>query len=81
MAAEVAIYFRTGAGATGIGASSSLALIGAGHLMGITVGIAMLAGTVIAWGILVPLMTSLTPAAAGVEAAAMRWASGPRKCA
>ncbi|MQA20087.1 OPT family oligopeptide transporter [Rugamonas rivuli] len=70
MAGEVAIYFRTGSGATGIGASSSLALIGAGHLMGITVGIAMLAGLVIAWGIMVPLMTSLSPAAAGVDASA-----------
>ena len=74
MAGEVSIYFRTGfgpnAGATGIGASSSLALIGAGHLMGITVGIAMLAGLVIAWGIMVPLMTSLSPAAAGVDASA-----------
>jgi len=69
MAGEVAIYFRTGAGATGIGASSSLALIGAGHLMGITVGVAMLAGLVIAWGILVPLMSNLTPIAAGVEVA------------
>jgi putative OPT family oligopeptide transporter len=69
MAGEVSIYFRTGAGATGIGASSSLALIGAGHLMGITVGIAMLAGLVIAWGIMVPVMTSLTPAAAGMDAA------------
>jgi putative OPT family oligopeptide transporter len=69
LAAEVSIYFRTGAGATGIGASSSLALIGAGHLMGITVGVAMGVGTIIAWGVLVPLMTSLTPAAAGVDAA------------
>lgn len=69
MAAEVSIYFRTGAGATGIGASSSLALIGAGHLMGITVGIAMLAGLVIAWGILVPIMTAAAPAAASVSAA------------
>jgi putative OPT family oligopeptide transporter len=69
MAAEVAVFFRTGAGATGIGASSSLALIGAGHLMGITVGIAMLAGLIIAWGILVPLMSNLTPMAAGAEAA------------
>jgi putative OPT family oligopeptide transporter len=69
MAAEVSIYFRTGSGATGIGASSSLALIGAGHLMGITVGVAMGVGTIIAWGVLVPLMTSLTPAAAGVDAA------------
>jgi putative OPT family oligopeptide transporter len=62
MAGEVAIYFKTGAGATGIGASSSLALLGAGHLMGITVGIAMLAGLLIAWGVLVPLMTALHPA-------------------
>ncbi|MRW86323.1 oligopeptide transporter, OPT family [Pseudoduganella sp. FT26W] len=73
LAAEVSVYFRTGsgatAGATGIGASSSLALIGAGHLMGITVGVAMGVGTIIAWGVLVPLMTSLTPAAAGVDAA------------
>ena len=69
MAAELTFYFRTGAGATGIGAAGSLALIGAGHLMGITVGVAMLAGLVIAWGILVPLMTSLTPAAAGMDAA------------
>ena len=61
MAGEVAVYFKAGKGATGIGASSSLALIGAGHLMGITVGIAMLAGLVIAWGILVPLMTAMAP--------------------
>jgi putative OPT family oligopeptide transporter len=69
LAAEVSIYFRAGSGATGIGASSSLALIGAGHLMGITVGVAMGIGTIIAWGILVPLMTSLSPAAAGMAAA------------
>jgi putative OPT family oligopeptide transporter len=61
MAAEVSVYFKVGKGATGIGASSSLALIGAGHLMGITVGIAMLAGLAIAWGVLVPLMTSMHP--------------------
>ncbi|ALL12632.1 OPT family oligopeptide transporter [Caulobacter henricii] len=60
-AAEVSAYFKAGAGATGIGASSSLALMGAGHLMGITVGIAMFAGLAIAWGILVPIMTSLHP--------------------
>ncbi|MPQ59900.1 OPT family oligopeptide transporter [Duganella sp. FT27W] len=71
MAAELTFYFRTGAaGATGIGAAGSLALIGAGHLMGITVGIAMLVGLVIAWGMLVPLLTSLAPAAAGVGAEA-----------
>jgi len=61
MADEMAIYFKAGNGSTGIGASSSLALIGAGHLMGITVGIAMLVGLVIAWGVLVPLLTNIYP--------------------
>ena len=61
MAAEVAVYFKTGTGATGIGAASSLALLGAGHLMGITVGIAMLVGLTIAWGVLVPVLTSIDP--------------------
>jgi putative OPT family oligopeptide transporter len=68
LAGEVAVYFRVGSGATGIGAASSLALIGAGHLMGITVGIAMLVGLLIAWGILVPLLTSMN-AMPGAEAA------------
>ncbi len=59
-AAEVAGYFKfSKAGATGLGASSSLALMGAGHLMGITVGVAMFAGLAIAWGVLVPIMTTL----------------------
>jgi putative OPT family oligopeptide transporter len=63
LAAEVSVFFKVGGGngATGIGAASSLALVGAGHLMGITVGIAMLAGLVIAWGVLVPLLTSIDP--------------------
>lgn len=64
MAGEMATYFRVGQGATGIGAASSLALVGAGHLMGITVGIAMLVGLVIAWGVLVPLLTQVAPSTA-----------------
>ena len=61
MAGEMSVYFRFGKGSTGIGASSSIALIGAGHLMGITVGIAMLVGLVIAWGVLVPILTTMNP--------------------
>ncbi|MDQ1816841.1 oligopeptide transporter, OPT family [Massilia sp. CCM 9210] len=61
MAGEVAVYFKAGSGATGIGAASSLALLGAGHLMGITVGIAMLVGLIIAWAVLVPVLTSMDP--------------------
>ncbi|HEU4853656.1 MAG TPA: oligopeptide transporter, OPT family [Telluria sp.] len=68
MAAEVATYFKFGTGATGIGAASSLALLGAGHLMGITVGVAMLTGLVIAWGVLVPFLTSMEPASAASAA-------------
>ena len=62
-AGEVAAYVRVGpAAATGIGAQMSLALIGAGHLMGVAVGMAMLTGLVIAWGVATPLLTWLHPA-------------------
>jgi len=62
--AEVSKYFRLATGgATGLGASMSLALIGAGHLMGIAVGMAMLTGLIIAWGIAVPVLTHLAPGA------------------
>ena len=75
LAGEVAGFFRVGAGATGIGASPSLALIGAGHLMGITVGIAMLVGIFIAWGLAVPILTLLTPmpGASAAEHATTVW--------
>jgi putative OPT family oligopeptide transporter len=74
-AGEVAGYFRLGAGATGIGASMSLALLGAGHLMGIAVGMAMLTGLVIAWGVAVPILTNLYPdaAASAADAAGAIW--------
>ena len=73
-AGEVATYFRVGAAATGIGGSISLAFIGAGHLMGIAVGMAMLTGLVIAWGVLTPLLTFLHPAAGtAVDVATAMW--------
>ena len=54
--------FRTGvAAATGYSFSFSLALVGAGHLVGISVGLAMLAGILIAWAGAVPLITAVTP--------------------
>ena len=42
-------FFRLGAGASGYSFSFSLALVGAGHLVGISVGVAMLLGIAIAW--------------------------------
>ncbi len=57
-------YFRLGPSATGINLGFSLALLGAGHLVGLSVGIAMLAGLVIAWGIATPLLSAGLPGAA-----------------
>ncbi len=55
---ETARYTRIGAAATGFDIGLQFALIGVGHLVGVTVGVAMLAGIVLSWGILVPIMTS-----------------------
>jgi len=57
----VAGYFRVGSAASGLGIATSLALVGAGYLIGISVGLAILAGLIIAWGILTPLLCALHP--------------------
>jgi len=72
-AGEVSRYVRTpNGGASGLGAQMSLALIGAGHLVGVAVGASMLVGLVIAWGVAVPLLTAAAPAAGS----AADWAQG-----
>jgi putative OPT family oligopeptide transporter len=61
-AGEVQSFFRIGAdGATGYNLAFSLALLGAGHLVGIAVGLAMLLGLLIAWAAAVPILTALQP--------------------
>src|SRR5437762_655526 len=71
LAAEVTGFFRLGSSASsGYNMAWSLALVGAGHLVGLSVGMAMLVGLVIAWGIAVPILTSMQPAAQGVALAA-----------
>lgn len=71
-AAEIDWYFRIGpASATGIGTSLSLALFGAGHLVGISVGMAMVLGLAIAWGVATPILTALHPVAGAADAAAL----------
>ncbi|WP_313358448.1 OPT family oligopeptide transporter, partial [Corynebacterium variabile] len=57
-AAELSTTFKLGAGGTMVGSSLSLALIGVGHLVGITVGIAMIVGLLISFGVLLPVFTS-----------------------
>ena len=55
---EISGVFRLGAGGSMFGASLSLALIGVGHLVGITVGIAMLVGLFMSYGVLLPIFSS-----------------------
>lgn len=64
-AAEVARFFTiSGSASSGYNVAWSLALVGAGHLVGLSVGMAMLTGLIIAWVVAVPILTSLTPMAA-----------------
>ena len=71
---DLAGYFRTGASVSGFDLGMSLALFGVGHLIGLWAGIAMLVGLVIAWGVAVPLLSALHPAAgAAADVASAVW--------
>lgn len=50
-------FFRVAGGATGINLGWSMALLGAGHLVGLSVGVAQLVGIIIAWGVAVPWLS------------------------
>ncbi|HEY0411929.1 MAG TPA: oligopeptide transporter, OPT family [Allosphingosinicella sp.] len=64
-ASEASGFFRVGAGVSGINPGFQFSLIGVGHLVGISVGMAMALGTFIAWGVAVPLLSAYAPAAPG----------------
>jgi putative OPT family oligopeptide transporter len=67
-AAQVQKYVALSATvATGYHVAFSLALFGAGHLVGLSVGMAMLTGLLIAWVGGVPILTSLQPPPVGVD--------------
>lgn len=66
-ATEIGRNFKIGAGASGASASLSLALIGVGHLVGLSVGLAMLLGMLIAWGGLMPVLTAAQDVAGSVD--------------
>src|SRR5512138_3495041 len=71
VAAELNGFIRLGGSAsTGYNIAWSLALLGAGHLVGLSVGMAMLVGQIISWVIAVPILTSMQPAADGITLAA-----------
>jgi putative OPT family oligopeptide transporter len=64
-------FFRLGtAASSGYDFAWSLALLGAGHLVGLSVGMAMFTGFIIAWAIAVPILTSMQPAPEGATLAA-----------
>ena len=70
-AAEVTGFLRLGGGASsGYDIAWSLALLGAGHLVGLSVGMAMLVGQIISWVIAVPILTATQPVDPGATLAA-----------
>ena len=76
-AASVSSYFRVGGdkgGATGFDFGLSFALFAIGHLVGLWVGVAMLAGALIGWAWAVPYFTQLHWAAgAAADVAQAGW--------
>ena len=58
-AEEVGRNFRVGDGATGVSGTMAMGLVAIGHLIGLSAGIALLVGTAISWGVLLPWQTSL----------------------
>lgn len=65
LADSVSVWFSAGRAAFQLSTGFSLALVGAGYLVGIVGGLAILIGTLIAWGIAVPWLTSIIPPEAG----------------
>ena len=54
-------FFTVGKAAFQVPLGFSLALLGAGYLIGIVAGVAILIGLFIAWGVAVPYLTSIAP--------------------
>ncbi|MDP4005127.1 OPT family oligopeptide transporter [Methylobacterium sp. NEAU K] len=61
LADGVLTAFSLGGAAFSIGSGFSLALVGVGYLVGIGACLALLTGVVVAWGIMVPVLTALAP--------------------
>jgi putative OPT family oligopeptide transporter len=68
VAEQVTGTFRIGAGATTLSSFMSFAYLGVGHLVGLSVGLAMLAGIIIGYIVLLPIYTAGGPPA-GTELA------------
>ncbi len=78
---SVSGWFALGGAVFRLPMGFSLALLGAGYLIGIVAGLAMLTGLVIAWGIAVPVLTAMNPMPADMNLAKFAtglWASQVR---
>lgn len=73
VAAEAATWFRIGTSfaATGLWTSLSFALLGAGHLVGLSVGLAMGLGLLIGFGIATPILSYIAATPGPAEDAAL----------
>ena len=70
LSSEFSYWLNFGKATTQIPLGFSMALLGAGYLIGIASGAAILVGTLLAWGIFVPYLTSTLTPADGQTAAA-----------
>ncbi|WP_270446306.1 OPT/YSL family transporter, partial [Anaeroglobus sp. AF13-6AC] len=70
LSSEFSYWMSFGKVTTQIPLGFSMALLGAGYLIGIASGIAILVGTLLAWGVFVPYLTSTLSPAEGQTAAA-----------
>lgn len=70
LSSEFSYWLSFGRATTQIPLGFSMALLGAGYLIGIASGMAILVGTVLAWAIFVPYLTSVLSPAEGQAAAA-----------
>lgn len=65
----ISVWTAAGSAIFRLSTGFSLALLGAGYLIGIQAGLAMLLGAVLSWGVAVPLLTALHPAPPGADIA------------
>ncbi|RSE99157.1 OPT family oligopeptide transporter [Achromobacter aegrifaciens] len=71
---SVSGWFALGGAVFRLPMGFSLALLGAGYLIGIVAGLAMLTGLIISWGIAVPILTAMGDIPAGTSLA--KYATG-----
>ena len=65
----ISIWTQAGGAVFRLSTGFSLALLGAGYLIGLFSGLAMLLGAILSWGVAVPILTAMHPAPEGVAIA------------